>query len=279
MPQNKAGNFVNDPRGLSEQEFRFAVWWAEHGRQLGFWWVRVIAVLTLALVTVDLFFLVRITVSWRSHQRMVGGIANNVVVTPAKFTGGVAQSLQFSDVRVIGDEDQFVDIVVKVKNPNVTWAVEELGLQFAFEGGVVERTFQLLPEEETYLVVKNVSMRSGSRSTVTRSETEIVWRKGTRDELTNRAFDVQGSQVEDAVTSDGRTLTRVKADVRNISVEHISDALFQIVLLNSAGTVVAVQEQTISEFQSLSTRPLIVTFNRKVVGATRVQILPVTTLD
>lgn len=272
------GNFIDDPSGLTAQEFKWAYWWAEHRKQLRVWWVALFGIFTLAFVLYDLFYFTIYSATWVQHNRVVAGIASNVVSVPAGTVGVVAQDLVFDDAQSVSSVEGYADFVVRVDNVNDNWAVERLEYQFTYSGGeTAVMTAELLPQEETYLFAPNVSVDGVVRD-VQLNVVDTVWRRATRESLRAPEFEVQDPSISDAVTTDEQVITRVQANIRNLSVVDFNSAAFTVVLLDSSGSVVAVQDQTISDFRSLEVAPFIVTFNRRVGGARNVLILPKTEL-
>lgn len=276
--QGTPGNFVDDPTGLTNQEFRFAYWWAAHRKQLRVWWVLVFALVTLGIVLTDLYLFTIYSVRTVSTHRLIGEMGQGIVKIPDETASAVAESLEFEAVQTVSGVDGYSDIVMRVHNPNERWAVERLDVRFV-DAGVATRsvTAQLLPEETTYVFVPNVKLSTTS-ATPSAEILDTVWKRATREELRSPEFEIKNVTIADTVTTDDQLLTRVESEVRNLSVQDFPAAVFTVVLLDARGGVVGIQDQTISDFHSLEVASFTVTFNRRVSGARTAEIYPKTLL-
>lgn len=272
------GNFVDDPTGLSAQEFRFAYWWAAHKKQLRVWWVLAFAVIIVGIVLADLYLFTIYSIRTVATHRLIGEMRQGIVNVPDETVGAVADGLEFGLVEVVSGAEGYSDIVMRIRNPNDRWAVEKLELRFVDQGNPTRSvTVQMLPEETSYVFVPNVKL-SSTTAAPSAEILDTVWKRATREELRAPEFEIKNISINDTVTTDDQLLTRVESEVRNLSVEDFAAAVFTVVLLDARGDVVGIQDQTISDFKSLEVASFTVTFNRRITGARTAEIYSKTVL-
>lgn len=247
----------HQPEQLSNRKLDFGYWVATHRKQLKTALTVVIGAIAAASVLVFLFYLIM----WLTHiaetNRINEELNSSVINFNATEQPRSIETLMTTSVR---RDDERVDVVVHVRNPNATWSASAMEYELLIGGqSAGMKTITLASMQEKYLVQTNIPYTGTSLPPVSLSIQQVEWKR-TADqealptddwEFINPSFRYIGEGSETSLFKSELSFT-----IQNRSVFGFREPEVVVQMKDASGTVQAVDAIILDQIDSLETRDL-----------------------
>lgn len=291
---------------LRGQDLKWAYWINTHRDEL-YRAGRLVGVIIVSLIWLIFFvYLVKYIRHYRSTQTVYDTIGDTSVNFNVLET---AQPITVLEAEAVEATTEAIDVYAVVKNPNryhvgrfsYTFTVQ--GETFHFSDGIV------MPNEEVYFTIHGLT--GVDTAAVTFKVDEMIWQrtkgatplvhfamtdlKLSASELSNVSITTDTTTIADPTTNDavdefatpeeesetsGRTpgepLTQLSATVTNGSPYGFKNVRFIGVLKDEGGTIIGIQQVTLSDFKSFASAPLQFHWQRRFAFNTTAEIISLT---
>lgn len=263
------------PRG--DLQLAIGYWIVSHKDQLRTWW----AVSLLTIIGGSFLWTIAFFSIFFVQQNNIEKDLTNSVAALIDYRRGAAnspQALDVSAVTIIRRDESHVDVVALIKNPNTVWGVQTMTVTWQVPGlRINPETVFVNPGATRPVMALNIAIDPANADAITVGTSDIVWGRASAAPLQDPVFVTSGLALStrSIQTSDGATFTtvNVRGDIMNQSVFNFFRVLVPMVI-RAGQTIVAVDQVTQTNWPTLSSKSLNLTWAYPVAGATSIEALP-----
>lgn len=264
---------------VSDKQLKRGYWILTHKKQfqnLGTFSLMFFCVLTIgySLISLGHYFIFQ----YEEYTNALNTAGIDYVNYPGLRAMNAIEPLEIVSRQVLTAGPGKIDIALRVRNPNVQWALEEVKYQFSIGSQVYDtQSAFVMPGEEKYLFALNVDGVASGTPQIFFEEED--WQRVTRYEewgpkQTNFLItDKQFQSARQSELSSQLPISQAVANLTNATPFNYGEIVVQFALI-SANRLVGVNQITVRDLDSSEQRDIVARWSEPLSSVSTVEIIP-----